>query len=128
MGNEKFSRRGQPPTEYELRLLQNAASDSVWLDIARKLMAEHGVEAGARALLTLLDDLGTEKVHVPCREMLFRSLHRPERDRRALELLEKGEQSVSEIAAQAGLSKSGLRYVAQRSGRRSQKKRVRGRA
>lgn len=128
MGNEKFSRRDAPPTDYEVRLLQNATGDSVWLDIARKLMADHGVEAGARALLVVLDALGTEKVHVPARETLFRKLYRKERDDRVLELLDRGEQTAEQIAQLVDRTPARISQIVKRSGRAMRRKRVGKRA
>lgn len=118
MANDRFSRRGNPPTDFELRLLQTAAEESAWLDIARQLMADLGTEAGARALLVVLDALGSEKVHVPRREHLFRSLYRAERDEEIVARLDRPGETVTSVARAMNVHPVRVCQVVKRSGRR----------
>lgn len=121
MTEERFSRPGDPPTEFEVRLLQAAAGDNDWLVVARDLMDSLGPVAGAAALLVVLDALSSEKIHVTTRAMLFRGLYLPHRNAEILRLLES--KPVAEVAALVGLSPRSIRHIRtlsrKRSGRRS---------
>lgn len=119
MGNERFSRRGTPPTEFEQRLVEQTHDiDNAWLEIGQALMREHG-NAGLSALVTVLDTLGTEKVHVPCREEFFRRLWRPVRDAQILELLGREGETITSIAHAVHVSEGRVRQISRRASKRS---------
>lgn len=117
-----------PPTEYELELLQQASDiDNAWLEIGQRLTREYGVAIGVGALLIVLDTLGTEKTHVPSREMFFQRLYRPIRDAEILQLLDSDNTPITSIAAAMEVSEGRVRQIhraAKRSGRRYRAKRV----
>lgn len=119
----EFSRPGDPPTDFEVRLLQAAAGDSDWLQVSRQLMASLGPHAGAAALLVVLDTLGTEKVHVPCRVTLFRGLYRPIRNAEILDLLDAGK-PAAEVGKDVGVSVRRVRQIRKRAGRQRRGGRV----
>lgn len=124
----RFSRPGDPPTEFEVRLLQAAADgDNDWLHVARQLMDNLGVLPGATALLVVLDALGTEKTHVPCREMLFKALYMPARNREIVRLLEEGA-PPRVVANRFHIAPRTVRHIWKRSGRRRRGKPVGSRA
>lgn len=126
MGNDRFSRRGQPVTEFEVELLLDASPDITWVDVAQVLMRELGPKVGANALAIVLDTVGTEKLHVPGRELLFQRLYRPVRDREILRLAET--ESLGAISTSAKVSRGRVRQILKRSGRRYRRKQVPQRA
>jgi hypothetical protein len=93
-----FSRYGEPPTAYEVALLQEAAAQrdaSVWALI--------GARIGAQALAVVLDELRGEKVWVPPREAFFASLYEPRRNARIVALRAEGHTAAT-IAKEFGLT------------------------
>lgn len=118
MTGPRFSRPGDPPTEYEIQLLEAANDgDNDWLLVARQLMRNLGARQGATALLVVLDALGTEKTHVPARGMLFRMLYLPQRNAEIVRRLEAGD-APADVARDVGVSPRRVRQIGKRSGRR----------
>jgi hypothetical protein len=133
VGIDRFSRRGEPATEFEVQLLTHGAvdADNVWLEIGRQLVVDLGLVAGVAALLVVLDTLGTEKVHVPSRAAFFQRLYRPRREADILEMLEEDGASLATVSHAVRLSKSRVSQIhkaVKRSGRRYRAKRVCNRA
>lgn len=95
MTGHRFSRRGEPPTAYEIELLAAASSDNVWAQLAQLI--------GAKALLVVLDELGSEKIHIPTRAGLMQRLHTPLRDERIRAHRANG-RDPAEIAALEGVT------------------------
>lgn len=101
-----FSRRGCPITQLERALL--ASADDM----------QEGVEAGWVALMqrigvdpiiALMDEFGSEKIHVPTRQSFFAALWRARRDAEVVRRLAMKERVVS-IASDFGISRA-LVYV-----------------
>jgi hypothetical protein len=126
VGNDRFSRRGEPPTAYEIELLLGASLDVAWVDVGQELMRALGPQAGAHALAVVMDTVGTEKLHVPARVLFFQRLYRPVRDREVLRLAET--EPLEVISLNAKVSRGRVRQILKRSGRRYRRKRVPSRA
>ncbi len=108
----RFSRRGDRVTDFERLLVSEcdviALTDirAVWLSIARRI--------GIDQLAIVLDELGTEKVHVPSRENFFGMLWQRQRDAEIVRRLGNGE-PAADIARDYGMSVRVVRHVGQRS-------------
>lgn len=108
----RFSRRGERVTDFERLLVSGcdviALTDirAVWLSIARRI--------GVEQLAIVLDELGTEKVHVPSRENFFGALWQRQRDADIVRRLAGGEPPAT-LAREYGMSVRMVRHVAQRS-------------
>lgn len=104
----KFSQRGERVTDFERMLIAECAdSRSVFLDLARRI--------GIDALVVVLDEFATEKIHIPTREWFFESLYRPRRDDEILRRLANGE-SADDIARVLGISRRTV-FAVQSAGR-----------
>ncbi|GEM_PF-1112719 len=108
----QFSDRGDAPTEFEVRLLQQTQGDTAWLVTGQRLMAELGAAAGARALAIVLDELGGEKLRVTQRRRFFEALWREQRDALVRDLATRGDWTYRDIAEALGLSHRLVRAIA----------------
>lgn len=119
----EFSGRGEAPTEFEVELLlANAGRDATWMLVAKRLIEDLGEHAGACALVAVLDELSSEKVHVPSRQGLFRRLWWTERDRQIMAcMLAEPKVSNAEVGRRFGVSRPHVtslrRQVADANGR-----------
>lgn len=97
MTQAKFSGRGDTCTPFEQALVDhNELDDSVWTTIAKRI--------GATNLAVVLDELGSEKIHVPTREDFFQRLYRPLRDAEIQYLADVVGLNQPEIAARLEVS------------------------
>lgn len=104
----KFSRRGERVTDFERTLIAECDdSRSAFLDLARRI--------GIDALVVVLDEFASEKIHVPTRESFFAGLYRRLRDEEILRRLANGEHA-DDIADDIGCSRSTV-FGVQRAGR-----------
>ena len=107
----RFSRRGEPATEFERALVANADDGAcreqvaMFLDLARRI--------GVDALLAVFDELGDLRVNVPSRATWFGVLWRQQRDAEIFRRLANGD-STYEIANSLGLSVRTVQHIAQR--------------
>ncbi|RRN78560.1 hypothetical protein EIM50_13805 [Pseudoxanthomonas sp. SGD-10] len=108
----RFSDRGDQPTDFEIRLLAQASSDSQWITIGQRLMRELGPTAGARALAIVLDELGGEKVCVTTRRRFFEALWRDQRDELIRDLARRDGWTYRDIADALGVTYRLVRAVA----------------
>lgn len=113
----RFSKRGELPTEYEVKLLSSAAGDSAWISVARSLARTLGADLGARALMAVLDEIPSEKVHTPTREQFMRKLARPELLAQMLHLSQVEKMSDKKIAVIMGISRQAVRQAVNAAGR-----------
>lgn len=113
----RFSERGDRLTAFEVRLLVTAATPatSQWLCLAHRLVSMLGPEAGATAFAEVLDEFGTEKIHVPARRHFFVGLWRRERDALIRDMACRDDWTHSDIARLVGVSP---RYVRKLCGKR----------
>ncbi|MGH8083859.1 MAG: sigma factor-like helix-turn-helix DNA-binding protein [Lysobacter sp.] len=70
----EFSEAGDEPTRFEVELLVACVGDGHWEMVAQRLVRDLGPELAARALVAVLDELGSEKVHTPHRHRFFSGL------------------------------------------------------
>lgn len=95
MKDRRFGAGGEPPTDFEERLLDQCDNlDDVWVQIGKRI--------GARALFALMDEASGLLLSVPTRESFVRRLYIPARDREFLAMRERG-MSVAQIARECGL-------------------------
>lgn len=103
----RFSDAGERATEFERRLVAQAgAAENEWLDLARRMMAVVGEDAGLRAFLVLLDEMGGGEVSVCKRGKFFQRLWTAERDALIVNMAtrESDPWSQAEIARLLGVS------------------------
>jgi len=105
-----FSHRGEPVTVFEMRLVSEAAinprpekTSELWIAIAKRI--------GIDNLAIILDELGTEKVHVPSREEFFAALYRPLRNRQIVDMRQATGASLREIGKSFGLTHKAVALV-----------------
>lgn len=106
----EFSRRGQKPTTFEAGLVAQAATETPWLLLARRMVAELGLDAGLQAFALVLDEFGGEKIRVPERRAFFTGLWSVERQRLIADLCTRPDWTGADIARALGVSRS---YVTQ---------------
>lgn len=105
----KFSGRGERVTDFERALIAECDdSRSVFLDLAKRI--------GIDALVVVLDEFATEKIHIPTRESFFGGLYKHLRDDDILRRLANGE-SHPQIIRELGVSRRTI-FRVQRAGRR----------
>jgi hypothetical protein len=120
----EFSAGGDPPTDFEIRLLQASQAESPWVLVGQRLMLELGPRVGATALALVLDELGTEKIYVTPRRNFFERLWGVERDAKICALALRNEWSYGEIAQMFKVSKQYVfQLVTGKSSRRTDKTR-----
>lgn len=108
----EFSDRGDALTEFEVKLLSTAKSDSPWVCVAQRLFRELGATAGSAALAVILDELGGEKVYVTPRRSFFERLWGIERDALICVLaIRRDDWNFAEIARHLGVSREYVRKV-----------------
>ncbi|HPG93681.1 MAG TPA: hypothetical protein PLR28_03895 [Dokdonella sp.] len=100
-----FSSKGCPITAFERSLLVRGCGESDWVAVWVELMQRIGVEP----IVAIMDEFGSEKIHVPTRESFFGALWRAMRDAEVRRRLAAGD-SASVIAHDFGLSRA-LVYV-----------------
>lgn len=103
MSERRFSRMGDPPTQFETELLCVADQSDPWVLIGQRI--------GIHALFVLLDEIGGEKVNVPQRENFQRRLFRPVRDTEIRALKEHYGFTNAEIAERTGLSRQSVGVI-----------------
>lgn len=108
----RFSDRGDAPTDFEVRLLQQTQAEAAWVVTGQRLMAELGAAAGARALAIVLDELGGEKLCVTPRRRFFEALWREQRDALVRDLATRGDWTYRDIAEALGLTHRLVRAIA----------------
>ena len=97
-----FSRRGQPVTIFEAQMVAEAViskpdkDSSRWVLLAQKI--------GVDNLMIVLDELGTEKIHVPSREHFFQALYRPLRNRQIRDMRVRTGESLRAIGSRFQVS------------------------
>lgn len=103
----EFSDRGDTPTGFEVQLVETASALNHWVLIGRRLMTELGATAGLQALCVLLDELGGEKIHIPQRRHLFKSLWTRQRDEVIRSILSQPNPpwTITELAEHFGVSR-----------------------
>lgn len=98
----EFSAKGEGCTAFERALVAEScpAGDAaaVWLGLMRRV--------GVDAILAVMDEFGTEKVHVPTRSAFFGTLWREHRDNEIRRRLMKEPAAV--VAADFGLSRQAV--------------------
>lgn len=122
----RFSRPGDPPTEFERELLARADSESSWVAIGQRLMRELGPEVGANAWAIVMDEIGRQHLFVPARRTQFEALWRDERNSLILALCARPDWTIAEIARHLGVTQHLVRQVRSRDkrGRLSRAKRA----
>jgi len=108
----RFSERGDQPTDFEIRLLEQADGESAWIVIGQRLIRELGPTAGARALAVVLDEVGGEKLCVTPRRRFFEALWREQRDALVRDLASREDWTYRDIAEALGLTHRLVRAIA----------------
>ena len=102
---DKFSRRGDEPTQFELDLVAQADTTRItdaqgqWLILAQRY--------GLAAILGVMDEFGRDKVRVPSREDFLIAVWRPQRNELIRAAMAQGV-PLRQLRAEFGLSNSSL--------------------
>ncbi|HSX64296.1 MAG TPA: hypothetical protein VLF15_06175 [Pseudoxanthomonas sp.] len=115
----QFSDRGDAPTAFEVRLLQADLPTTDWTCAVRRLVMDFGPDIAAKVLVSLMDELGGEKIHIPPRRKFFESLWRDERDALIVSLSSRPDWPLKDIASVLGVSNDVVRQVLLRGRRRT---------
>lgn len=126
----KFSRPGEPVTDFEIQLLERAPKGAHWVAVGQRLVTELGRKPGAIAWAILMDEMGGEKAFVPSRHRQFLALWRAERNELVLSLSARPDWTDAEIARQLRIDVSLVRKIRSRdkAGRLSQRHLAQGKA
>lgn len=104
-----FSHRGEPVTSFERDLVASCSdARSPFFGLARRI--------GVDALVIVLDEFASEKVHIPTREFFFAALYRVQRDADIVRRLADGE-TVDQVASLHGVHRNTIRNVARHTDR-----------
>lgn len=98
--SRQFSERGLPVTAFERALV--AQADTARLTDASGQWVLLAQKVGLEAIVAIMDEFGTEKIHVPTRQQFIQALYRPVRNAQ-IQALAAGGMPAGEIAQRMGM-------------------------